>query len=606
MRLHMLLAALLWVLLARVGSAQAASNDSSADGWPVKLTDDAEAVVPYIGYNSSAAPLRSVLFDTANASLRDSYNRMLRFAEFIEEATVGAAEEEAGLDEDEKIETLDDRLKVCNSNKDDWFDDLPVYIAIRGWPEVDTDCVTNVLTTDDATVVNVVKSEYDAPSREDVFNWVVRHGGYVNASASEAARAVAGTPRDEWEEEWYRGQEFGSGTRNQECDMDYMGFVKRDGVWYVAERITNRKRRTVAQSLQRLYLYEYIGRNGTIPMYLKNNATGQFVPDATTAIFLSEGSEKPSAFSTFTAAENIAVNDALKRGDHRVQQADDATTPSNIAILALPLVMNLVPVALIAEVNTVGMLVYTLLTDILTAVPLAIKGVEVLQIGLYPTFATVSRISGATLGMQQNGSYVDKAMELWVAKCHARESLRVTGIILLTIAITAMVGGIAAEFLASKWASRRGAGMVVDDPWSGADVPLIDVVANEPEPVSSTTTVPHSLGGTSSALMLASAAALRERESAAAAAAAATSQQPPGSGAGGAADGYGSGGTAGDTARPANSGSASGSAPSAGKDPAPAANAQLRDRPDTPGAINQRPARPSSRPAPEQGRAKQA
>lgn len=57
--------------------------------------------------------------------------------------------------------------------------------------------------------------------------------------------------------------------------------------------------------------------------------------------------------------------------------------------------MNVVPVAFIDDVNTIGMLLYTLLTGVLMAVPLAVKIVEILIIGLRTNRAVVTRISGA-------------------------------------------------------------------------------------------------------------------------------------------------------------------------------------------------------------------
>lgn len=532
-----------FVMFLQVVSAQSDTNDGNATEGnktgecPLDNDNksDSKDFENLIGYVSSDAPLKSVLFTNANESLRESYEWLLNFSLYIERITVKAAEDEDEMDELTKIETHDDRLPVCNTNnKDDWKGDIAVHFEIRCWTSADDNCVTDVIGTNEDIFPELSDDDYDPPSQEDAYKRVVQHSKYVDSLAYETAKRAFQDWDDNttwgnttWDEA-HRGTGYAFDNTNQECTLDFVGFVKRDGVWYIAERITNKKRRTVAQTLQRQYIHEYIHPADDVPsakMTLMNNATCERVPGATTAIYLTDGFERPSAFSGIATSENAAVERAITRGDHRAQQADDATTPSNIAILAFPLVMNLVPVALIADVNTIGMLLYTLLTDVLTAVPLVIKGVEVLQIGLHPSYATVSRITGATLGVgkNENNKSDDKVLEVWVAECHAEQSLRSTGIILLVVALTAMVGGIIAEFVAKRWTLRKGAGKVIEDPWTGADVPLVDAIGSDPEPISSTTTVAPSHGGTSAALLLASNAALREREAAAAAAAAASS-----------------------------------------------------------------------------------
>lgn len=525
---------LVLIALLQIVCAQSESDDNSSDSeLPPELVpsdpkaNDFSDELDYIGYVSSDEPLNTVFYKTANSSVRESYEWLLDFAYYIDNLTIVAAAISENLTERERIDTHNERLAVCNANNDPWKERMIAYFPIRGWGEIDDGCMTNVVGTDEEIFPDLNDSDYQIPSLKEAYEKVTQHSRYINYLASQAAQKAFqdkdtnyGWDEEEEEEEAFRGTGYAYHTTNQECLLDYAGFVKRNAVWYVAERITNRKRRFVAQSMQRLYLYEYIHPNkSSLSMILKDNSTGNYRRDATTAIYLSGGFERPSAFGDLVAAENLAIERAIIRGEHSAEQADDATTTSNIAILALPLLMNLVPVALIADVNTIGILLYTLLTDVLTAVPLAIKGVEVLQIGLRLTYATHSRITGATLGVENKTELDDdKVLEVWVAECQAETKLRTTGVILLVIALTAMVGGIIAEFIAKRWTLRKGAGKVIEDPWTGTDVPLVDVMGSDQEPVSSTTTVAPPLGSTSAALLLASNAALRERESAIAAA----------------------------------------------------------------------------------------
>lgn len=59
-----------------------------------------------------------------------------------------------------------------------------------------------------------------------------------------------------------------------------------------------------------------------------------------------------SAIYEMPIAEAPALISALEDSELAADQAVDAMTPSNIAILALPMVLNVIPVALIADVSS--------------------------------------------------------------------------------------------------------------------------------------------------------------------------------------------------------------------------------------------------------------
>ncbi|CAN8066519.1 unnamed protein product, partial [Agarophyton chilense] len=244
--------------------------------------------------------------------------------------------------------------------------------------------------------------------------------------------------------------------RSQECRHDFVAFAKLKGSWFINTRITNRDPLITLGNGQRFFLDELDGGDpnelsvfpvnlvtrdaGTRPVSEKSyhvwNNNSWVVSN--TALEFRSGAAFASQYGNIFSADNLAVNLALERGKHSTELAFDATTTSNIAILALPLAMNVVPVALIADVNTLGMLIYTLLTDVLTAIPLAIKGVEVLLISKRVRHAAVFRITGGNLFNQSTETY--KAAELWVAECKPGIDYTTYGIVLLVVALFFMVG----------------------------------------------------------------------------------------------------------------------------------------------------------------------
>lgn len=348
---------------------------------------------------------------------------------------------------------------TCNYGAEDrWKPNARGYFAQRSWGAVDVACVTDVYGAGPADGVAIVDSPRPGATSRDVFDAVLAHSRGVDAVAREAA-ANAGF---DWPAAT-RGNEFQYSVRTQNCVHDYAGFVRRGPHWFVSERITNAEKDLNLGETMRHYLLEYVrlenGRVMNAEVEALESKTDEATAESdvpsfargTTVLTKSNGAVTGNEYGFIFAPDNLAVRDALRAGEHNTQQASDATTPSNIAILALPLAMNVVPVALIADVNTAGMLVYTLLTDILTTIPLLIKGVEVLAIGVDTNVVVVTRVTGANVEGDAN-----KAGEVWVAECRANGDLTATGVALIVVAVGFMVGGVLAEIIAQKWVKRRG------------------------------------------------------------------------------------------------------------------------------------------------------
>ncbi len=137
------------------------------------------------------------------------------------------------------------------------------------------------------------------------------------------------------------------------------------------------------------------------------------------------------------------------KAENDAEHANDAVQKSNMAILLLPLMMNLVPVALFADVNTLGMIVYTALTDVLTAVPLAIKGWELLDISANSHTVAASYYTGE-MGPGENA-----IAELFIAKCHTFERRVGIGISFIVVAVVFMIFGVSFELFAKRYMRRR-------------------------------------------------------------------------------------------------------------------------------------------------------
>eukprot|EP00171_Calliarthron_tuberculosum_P014934 IDg14934t1 len=116
---------------------------------------------------------------------------------------------------------------------------------------------------------------------------------------------------------------------------------------------------------------------------LNVNATGGEGPRerATTAMSTWGGMPAASIFlEVASLEENPAIRAALFSGERWRQQAIDSVTASNIAIMVLSLLLALVPIALFADVSAIVAFAYALVTDVGSCLPLAIKGIELIQL----------------------------------------------------------------------------------------------------------------------------------------------------------------------------------------------------------------------------------
>ncbi len=134
--------------------------------------------------------------------------------------------------------------------------------------------------------------------------------------------------------------------------------------------------------------------------------------------------------------------------EHEKELVEDSDTFSSLAILLLPAALALVPLGLFQDVSLSLALLYTLATDVVSVLPVAIKGVELLVYTSKTHYATVSNVLGA-------GTEKDVAVaETWVASCAMKNAYREKGIALLTTAISAMFVGIFYEFITRGYLAR--------------------------------------------------------------------------------------------------------------------------------------------------------
>lgn len=330
---------------------------------------------------------------------------------------------------------------ICNLQDQQWANSAQDQIRVRGYSEkVDVSCVTDHV--------------FDHGQEQEVFELVYSLTNITKSYANEIAINSGSNFTDpdaifNWP----------YNTATQDCHLNVLGGYRIGPNWYLNIGITNERQEKHLEDFGRMFLAEGIGQDGSIAhmkLYKRpedddDSQAHELILNATTVIVSHRDTADPGVFKFTPLSENLAVRSALDKADFYSQQVSDAISPSSIAILVLPLFLNLVPIALIADVSTRSTFVYALLSDVLTVIPLTIKGIELISIGTSRFLGAVVRISSSASRSPSPAA----AAEMYVAKCHPKKNVVTIGISFLTTSLIFLVIGLVAEVIARRIAARR-------------------------------------------------------------------------------------------------------------------------------------------------------
>lgn len=257
-----------------------------------------------------------------------------------------------------------------------------------------------------------------------------------------------------------RSWEYSSTSNEQKCDIEKASGVKYKGKWYVQAQITNHTVQQLLPTRGRGFYEEWVPEDLCCPLTVwyktfKLNETAlpteQFIESGnlkpyTTITLIWEGQADLSAFYNMGYDDNRPLTSALLANALAVDQAQDATRLSNIAILALPMAMSFIPVAVIADVNDFAAFIYVLFTDFFSAIPFIIKGIELYVVGTDVQTNAETWIAGS------GDLFV---AESWVAACQPLSKYKKFGIAFITIGFAVMLSGFFLEHVARKYMRRR-------------------------------------------------------------------------------------------------------------------------------------------------------
>lgn len=349
-------------------------------------------------------------------------------------------------------------LSICNSRGTGFHNAMWTWVESHGLPLLNKDCITEFTGT--------VALEGESENTDYTYTPQQLHHALI--ARTDALYRLRFNLSNATVGNWTNtdvGKATNYSLASKSCSVYQVGGVRLRDKWYTINAITNNLVFLHLPLFDRQYLSEvmHVADNGSLedPLLLHaqkrppKDAPSDFphywINDTTTILKSDDGTVGLGTFNDIHPANVPALQSASDKADFWIQQAHDALAPSSLAILILPLFLNLVPIAFIAHVRTLTMLLYTIMSDVVTVIPLAIKGIELIAISRQRHIDATIVVTSAMLGVKAETA----TMQMWTAECRAEANVYTLGVVFLVVSIVSLLVGIALEFLAQAYKKKR-------------------------------------------------------------------------------------------------------------------------------------------------------
>lgn len=223
--------------------------------------------------------------------------------------------------------------------------------------------------------------------------------------------------------------------------------------WAVDAAFTNTDSSIELPNYERWYGGEFLGFNGTevdksIERSLEKacDREGNIRPTSsgTFSAEVWEGKPGTHALITEKTTDNRAIQSALDRSALRAEIIAESRLASAIAVLFLPSVLALFPVSLFQEVNLSTVIVYSVMTDVLSIVPIVVKGIELVYFASQKHYSIYTRFYGE---QSENSAAISLN---WIAYCQFKSVVMIQGVLFVVVGLGMMTVGLLLEVYSSK------------------------------------------------------------------------------------------------------------------------------------------------------------
>ena len=224
--------------------------------------------------------------------------------------------------------------------------------------------------------------------------------------------------------------------------------VRLNGSWAVGAKLYELPYYVNALPRQKKILTEFVlhnqGKLSTLDFNISNCNSSDQANGSTQGTAVIEywgGKESWVYYFNKELNEHLALKSVIDSSTVAKELVQDSGAASNIAILMLPALLSLVPLGLFQDFGLVAGILYAIATDVISVLPILIKGFELLITGNSTFYSMISKIYGVfeedELGWAQT----------WTAKCTIQPHIRIKGIVFVTIGFSSMFIGIFLELL---------------------------------------------------------------------------------------------------------------------------------------------------------------
>lgn len=348
-------------------------------------------------------------------------------------------------------------LVPCNSRGLGFHNSMWSWVERSGLPLLNKDCITELIDTVALEEENE-NGDYTY-SRKELHETLIERSDALYRHRFEISDTILGN--------WSHtdvARKFNYSLTRRTCGIYQIGGVRLGKQWYTMTSITNDLVFLHVPLYYRQYLSEILhadddGNLSNLRVKAQrrprdsapSTAEHKWINDTTTLLVSSDGTASLGSFNDVLPEDVPSVRRALEVSDLWVQQADDAITPSNLAILLLPLVLNLIPIAFISEVKSNVLFLYTILSDVVTVIPLGIKGIELVVIGRQRHISTSIAMTSPLDGTRAETA----TMQLWTAECHVDAEVYSIGVLFIVLSISFLIIGVVLEIVALAWKKKR-------------------------------------------------------------------------------------------------------------------------------------------------------
>ncbi|KAI0561097.1 hypothetical protein FGB62_93g037 [Gracilaria domingensis] len=343
----------------------------------------------------------------------------------------------------DKERTKVNKTRACNlrSNFPNWVYTARLNSRFFQVGKLSTNCYTRI-DGDDCIRSEVLSAEEVSKSPETIGKGVEALYRALDRTGEDWPSRLG---RANWSETHHL-RDWKNQDLSEECKVETFSAYRKNGELYLRAAMTNHDVDKYLKEGDRQFVMEWVKEDySTSLTMVQPNYRDCEMEDGSTMLWTRSGRAWLSWHGEMREGTNPALQKVIAANEVEIDLAEDAVAAANIALLALPLVMTLIPVAFLAELNTCGFLWYVIFTDIISAVPLLIKGAELVRT-THSRSALVSYYAG-------DEELAD--IQVWVASCNGTKIYRNIGISFIVISVTAILGGIALELFATKYMQNK-------------------------------------------------------------------------------------------------------------------------------------------------------